>query len=123
MRTEFANIPTRVREPIVCSDLRSARVMSDELANLVLEAMRETNRFLYRSAILAPSPLLALQITRLSRDAHNPRRRVFATAGELEVWLESDLTLAERERLHAFVTEPPPPELLAGADAPPWTRG
>jgi hypothetical protein len=121
LQIAFADVLGRLKDPIACADLRLARVLPSDLAEASLGIMRSDNQLFHMIAILVASPMLALQIARLTREASNPRRRMFEMAPELEVWLKPHLSQGERERLHDFlaqdpsVMEEPPPTVPTGS--------
>jgi hypothetical protein len=109
MQIAFADLLARLKGPVACVDLRLARVLPSDLADASLGVMRSDNRLFQLIAVLVTSPMLALQIARLTREANNPRRKMFETVGELELWLKPHLGQAERQRLHDFLAEEPSP--------------
>ena len=62
--------------------------------------MRGDNPRIERAGILvSTSAVFSLQLERMVREAGNPRRRAFRTAGELVTWLDEIATPDEKQRL------------------------
>jgi hypothetical protein len=107
LQIAVADLVGSMKEPIGCFDLRLARVLPADIADAGVGVMRSDNRLFHMIALLASSPMLALQTARLMREANNPRRRLFEMTGELELWLQPHLNQAERQRLHEFLAQDP----------------
>jgi hypothetical protein len=106
-QAEVGELLARIREPVLCIDVRGGRLMPEDLADAGLGAMRNDNPLFLRCALLVTSPMLGLQLTRLSREANNVRRKIFDTPGQLALWLRPHLTDPEFVRLEAFLSERP----------------
>ena len=115
-QVDVANVLGKVKEPILCIDARSGRLLPEPLAEAGLEAMRSDNPLIFRCATLVASPMFAMQLARLSREANNVRRKIFDNAGHLFLWLRPHLNDQEFERLLVFLGEDPSvPDLPAGS--------
>lgn len=106
-QAEVGEVLAKLKDPILCLDVRGGRLMPEDLADAGLGAMRNDNSLFHRCALLVTSPMLGLQLTRLSREANNVRRKIFDNVGQLELWLRPYLTDPEFERLQAFLNERP----------------
>ena len=93
---------------VVCADHRSASPVPSDLADPWSRAMRGVNRSISRSAILLnpTNVTFNLQIQRVVHCAGNDRRRVFMDRQELQEWLDSRLSEAERAALRVFLDGP-----------------
>lgn len=101
MRTQFGG------ERVVVMDFRRASVLPPELADTLVVLLQGPNPGLLRNGVLVPtsSATVAMQLTRIVREAESDLRRVFRGVRELEVWLGEVLDPAERSRLKVFLAE------------------
>jgi hypothetical protein len=88
-------------------DFRRASILPPELADMLVSLLHGPNPGLLRNGVLIPSAsaTVAMQLTRIVREADDERRRVFRREPELEGWLGEVLSELERPRLHEFLTE------------------
>jgi hypothetical protein len=105
MKDAISDMLHGVTDAVVCVDLRGGRLLPEHLADAILSVMREDNHLFRACAALVSSPMLALQMMRLVREAANPSRRIFDTPGELVLWLRTYLTREEFDRMVVFVNE------------------
>jgi hypothetical protein len=93
---------------LVCADHRSASPVPSDLADPWSRAMREVNRNIGRSAILLDpaNTTFNLQIQRVVKCAGSDARRVFTDRKELQEWLDTRLSDAERVALRLFLDGP-----------------
>jgi hypothetical protein len=98
------------RPVVVCADYRGVKFVKAELVTPFIEFLRKTSPKVERSAVLlAPDhAIFTLQMTRMVREANFPQRRTFNVPRDLETWLAEVLTVEERARLAAFISEPLP---------------
>ncbi len=94
---------------IIFTDLRHAQTFSPATTERFVGLMKADNPKIERSVVLLcnDAPMLALQITRVIREAENPNRAAFIVARELAEWCEPVLSEAERAAL-AIALEPQP---------------
>jgi hypothetical protein len=92
---------------LICADWRGANLLAPPVADALVGLLRRGNRHFERSAVLLPegSPLFALQVDRVVREAANPARRTFVAARVLCAWLGETATDAEKKRMTAFLSE------------------
>ncbi len=92
-------------ERVVVMDFRQATVLPPELADRLTDLLSGPNPGMLRNGVLLPSEgaVVALQLQRIVREAHNDRRRTFRDARELEAWLGELLDAPEQARLHEFL--------------------
>ena len=101
LRTQFSNAR------IVVMDFRRASILPPELADTLVGLLHGPNPGLLRNGILVPtaSPTVAMQLTRIVREAKSDRRRVFRVVRELAAWLGEVLDASESSRLSHFLAE------------------
>jgi hypothetical protein len=94
-------------ERVVVMDFRRASILPPELADTLVSVLHGPNPGLLRNGVLVPttSATVAMQLTRIVREANSDRRRVFRQVPELEAWLGEVLDDAERRRLRRFLAE------------------
>jgi hypothetical protein len=99
---------------VVIMDFRRASILPPELADTLVGILNGPNPGLLRNGILVPteSPTVAMQLTRIVREARSDRRRVFRGTRELATWLGEILGESERIRLRQFLAEDAPVDLL-----------
>jgi len=104
LRSAIAAVPGQV---VFCTDLRAARVLTEKVAERVIEVMRWDNPKVRRTALLLPEghAVLALQFERIVRAAGNPARRTFQHAEQAAHWLGEVLNPAEQESLLELLAE------------------
>ncbi len=92
---------------VVVMDFRRASILPPELADTLVGLLHGPNPGLLRNGILVPtaSPTVAMQLTRIVREAKSDRRRVFRVARELAAWLGEVLDASESNRLSQFLAE------------------
>lgn len=95
------------RRPVLCADHRRANVYPPEVADVLAVAFRPNNRRFARIAIIASAEnaTLLLQLQRLTRLAGSEDRKVFLDPGRALAHLEPALTVEERQRVEAFLSE------------------
>lgn len=110
--TEFQNERERLmrlvgQDRVVCIDLSRVQLLPPSQADAFLNLLRGSRPGLTRNAFLLPpgQALLALQFSRLIRQANNPARRAFQSRAELVSWLSEVLRPPERVRLETFLNE------------------
>jgi hypothetical protein len=103
LRTQLAG------ERIVVMDFRRASILPPELADKLVGLLHGPNPGLLRNAVLIPSAsaTVAMQLTRIVREADDERRRVFRGVPELEEWLGEVLSGPERQRLRELLADQP----------------
>jgi hypothetical protein len=94
-------------ERVVVMDLRLTSILPPELADSLVALLHGPNPKLLRSGVLVPtsSATVAMQLTRIVREAKNDRRRVFSSVLGLEAWLGEVLDPEERTRLRQFLAD------------------
>jgi hypothetical protein len=94
-------------ERVVVMDLRHTSILPPELADSLVSLLHGPNPKLLRNGVLAPtsSATVAMQLTRIVREAKNDRRRVFSSVLGLEAWLGEVLDPEERVRLRQFLAD------------------
>jgi hypothetical protein len=94
-------------ERVVVMDFRRAAILPPELADTLVGLLHGPNPGLLRNGILVPtaSPTVAMQLTRIVREAKSDRRRVFRVVRELAAWLGEVLDPSESNRLSQFLAE------------------
>jgi hypothetical protein len=94
-------------ERIVVMDLRRTAILPPELADSLVGLLHGPNPKLLRNGVLVPtlSATVAMQLTRIVREAQNDRRRVFSSVHGLETWLGEVLDPPERTRLRQFLAD------------------
>jgi hypothetical protein len=94
-------------DAVLCADYRRGSHLLQRGAGTLSHAMRVTNEYLLRSALLVDprNTMFNLQVERVVRCAgHAGRRRIFTDAAELREWLVAPLTGPERDALDAFLS-------------------
>ncbi len=114
--TDAASFEREVRDRIrletqrvvVAVDLTRMRILSNELADRLLVAMKADNLQMERAGFLISpeSASLEMQFERLIREAGSAQRRLFFSPEALSSWLGEVLTLSEKTRLEFFLREP-----------------
>ena len=101
MRMQF------IEERVVVMDFRRASILPPELADTLVGLLHGPNPGLLRNGLLVPtaSPTVAMQLTRIVREAKSDRRRVFRVVRELAAWLDEVLDRSESNRLSQFLAE------------------
>jgi hypothetical protein len=103
VRQVFAKRPGRF---VCCSDFRRMNVLAPDVAESLLEVMKQSNTRIERNAFwVSEGATWSLQAERMVREAGNPGRRTFRTRAELESWVSDLLDPPERARLAAFLSE------------------
>ncbi|MFV8750268.1 hypothetical protein ACNOYE_06930 [Nannocystaceae bacterium ST9] len=96
-----------VGQPYVCFvDLRGAKLFPQEVVEAYVSTMRAEQQLVRTATLLPESPLVALQIGRMIRQAGHPQRRAFELADEATAWLSEVLDPRERARLRSIVDAP-----------------
>jgi hypothetical protein len=92
---------------IVVMDFRPASLLSPELADALVSVLHGPTHGLGRNGVLVPtaSPTVAMQLTRIVREARSNRRRVFREVREVCAWLGEVLDASESSRLKQFLAE------------------
>jgi hypothetical protein len=105
----MTSVPGKV---VTCADLRFTGIVSEAMANQLIERMRRDNPLIERSALVIGNNqgMLGLQVERMAREAGNPARRVMRYTEDAEAWLGELLTKEEKARLHDFLAWTPPPK-------------
>jgi hypothetical protein len=95
---------------LVCIDLSRVRVLPPNQADAFLSFLRGSRPGLTRNAFLLPpgQAILALQFSRIIRQAENPARRTFESRSELIDWLGELLRPQELARLKVFLSDEDP---------------
>ena len=106
---EFMRVPRAVR-PILCADHRPVRIYAQPAADRLVELFTHMNERLERVAIVVArsNATLALQLTRIVREANYTARRVFYTAEDAQEHLAPVLQHDELGRVRTFLDELPP---------------
>ena len=88
-----------------CLDLRGAGVAPSEHTELYAAVLRRDNPLVERTGVLLPpgQATLALQLERIVREAHNPRRKTFRDVAPFCAYLDEVLTTEEQARMRAFL--------------------
>jgi hypothetical protein len=96
-------------ERVVVMDLRRTSILPPQLADSLVGLLHGPNPKLLRNGVLVPtsSATVAMQVTRIVREAQNDRRRVFRSVHGLEAWLGEVLDPSERVRLRQFLDDDP----------------
>lgn len=109
---EFQRQRTALREKLgndraVVMDFRQAQVLPPDLADTLTGLLSGANPGLLRNGVLLPAvgAVVAMQLQRIVREAHNDRRRTFRSTAELEEWLGEILDENERKKLHEFLSD------------------
>jgi len=97
------------QDRVVCIDLSRVQILPPDQADAFLNLLRGSRPGLTRNAFLLPpnQAILALQFSRLIRQANNPARRAFQSRVELVAWLAEVLRPPELARLEAFLDSEP----------------
>lgn len=110
--TEFQHERERLmrlvgQDRVVCIDVSRVQLLPPSQADAFLNLLRGSRPGLTRNAFLLPpgQALLALQFSRIIRQANNPARRAFQSRPELISWLAEVLRPPERLRLETFLSE------------------
>jgi hypothetical protein len=92
---------------VVCADWRGATLLAPEIADALVDLLRQGNPHVERSGVLLASQgaMLTLQAERVIREAANPARRAFREAGAMRSWLSAVLDAAETQRLDEFLLD------------------
>lgn len=103
---ELAKLPAKTRV-VIAADWRPCTIFTPDVADRALEMLTVINPRVERSAILhrADHATSILQVFRLVKEGRFEGRRVFTVVSDMEHWLGEILGPAERERLHAFLTQ------------------
>jgi hypothetical protein len=89
---------------VACSDLRAARLLPPEVAELLLQFMRtRKTRIEYNAFLVGESPIVGLQTDRLIKGASHPGRQIVRSVHEALGFLEPFCTVEERRRLRQFL--------------------
>ena len=93
---------------VACTDFRQLQIMNQEVSEALLHTLRNQDARMMRSAVLVPasSPTLRLQCERLTREAANPSRRIFADPEDVKAWLSPCLDAMEQARVLEFFALP-----------------
>jgi hypothetical protein len=105
---ERARMRTLVHdERVVVMDFRRASILPPGLADSLVGILHGPNPGLLRNGVLVPtaSPTVAMQLTRIVREANSDRRRVFRATRELAAWLGEVLDAPEHKRLLEFLAD------------------
>lgn len=99
-----ATVPA-TRRAILCADHRQVKIYGKPVSDRLAELFALMNTRLECVAIVvAPSnAILAMQLTRIAREAGLESRRVFVDATEAKAFLDEALDAAERYRLGVFL--------------------
>jgi hypothetical protein len=90
-------------------DLRDAQLHGDEVAQPLLQLIKDANPRIERVGLLVGGDsLLAVQVEAIILSARHPARRVFRDAQALIEYLAAVATPAERGRIIAFLAEASP---------------
>jgi hypothetical protein len=92
---------------LLCSDYRGASPLLPEVTGPWAHAMRKSNEYLLRSAVLVDpaNTMFNLQIERVVRCADDRGlRRIFTDRGRLGEWMSEAATDAERRAIDAFLS-------------------
>lgn len=96
-----------VGEPYVCFvDLRGGSVFPPDVVEAYVSVMKAEQELLRTATMLPQSPVVALQIGRMIREAGHPQRRAFEEPAALSAWLGELLGPMERVRLRKLLDEP-----------------
>jgi hypothetical protein len=92
---------------VICADWRMANLLAPEVADALVDLLRQGNSHFERSAVLLAgrNPVFELQVERVIREAANPSRRVFRKVPEMRAWLSEILSPAETWRVREFLDE------------------
>jgi hypothetical protein len=91
---------------IACTDLRGARLLPPEAADLMLAFMRtRKTKIEYNAVLIGDSPIIGLQVDRLIKGASHPGRQIVRAVGEVTGFLDPLCTAEERQRLRQFLDE------------------
>jgi hypothetical protein len=101
LRAAMDGIPGSI---IGCADYRLLRGIDGEVADGLVELIRQANPKVRRSALLMPidASTSRLQLDQVLRQGH-AERRICADVAEAKAWLSSHLDAAERARLGEFL--------------------
>jgi hypothetical protein len=106
---EIMRVASRTR-PVLCADHRPVGVYPQAAADRLVELFTQMNARLERVAIIVArsNAVLAMQLTRLVREASFTGRKVVHTAEEAHAHLAPVLEPDELGRMRAFLDELPP---------------
>ena len=95
------------QDRLVCIDLSRVQVLPPTQADAFLDFLRGSRPGLTRNGFLLPpgQAVLALQFSRIIRQANNPARRAFQSRPDLIDWMAELLRPPELVRLKAFLDE------------------
>lgn len=99
------DVAIRTSDAILVVDLRDPVVFPEPVAKAVLDLMVRANSVRKKTAILLSNrhAIFGLQLTRLTKQAGDGKRRTFTAPTELVAWLDGDLSEREKARLRAFI--------------------
>ncbi|MEM7154712.1 MAG: hypothetical protein AAF799_17820 [Myxococcota bacterium] len=93
-----------VGEAYICFvDLRRASVFPPDVVEAYVSVMRSEQQLIRTATMLPDSPVVALQIGRMIREAGHPQRRAFDDPSELTRWLSEVMGPLERARLRSLL--------------------
>ncbi len=97
------------QDRVVCIDLSRVQILPPTQADAFLNLLRGSRPGLTRNAFLLPpnQAVLALQFSRIIRQANNPARRAFQSRAALITWLAEILRPPELLRLESFLDGEP----------------
>jgi len=102
-----------VGEPYVCLvDLRGATVFPLDVVQAYVSLMKAEQELVRTATMLPESPMVAMQIGRMIREAGHPQRQAFDDAEALLGWLGEVLGPMERVRVRALLEDSAPSERL-----------
>ena len=91
---------------VVATDLRAARVFSQEITTKLLELMQKENPKVERNGFLvSEDAVFSIQIERMVKKVQGKNRRSFHESNDMVTWLAETLQPAEVKRLRQFVVE------------------
>jgi len=99
------DVASRTTDAILVVDLRTPVVFPEPVAKAVLELMVRANSVRKKTAILLSNEhaIFGLQLTRLAKQAGDPKRQTFTSPAGLIAWLDAELSTREKARLRSFV--------------------
>ncbi len=106
-RTRFTSMLQDLHGKLVfVSDVRRCESVSAQVEEQGVTLMRAVTPRVERAAMLvSPRSMFGMQLLRATMRADSHVRRVFNEPKELEAWLREVLDVAERYRLHEFLSE------------------
>lgn len=92
---------------VVCTDLRAARVFSQEITTKLLELMQKENPKIQRNGFLvSDDAVFSIQIERMIKKAGSGgTRRAMRDPEQLIKWLSEELEPSEVKRVRQFIVE------------------